>query len=189
MKSNKKRNWTGFLAIILVIFLGAAVSFPKWITLFYPLPHSEIVFAMADEYDVDPYLVFAIIRAESKFQTAAQSPVGARGLMQIMPATADWIAAQMNLENFQAEDLHEPAVNIRMGCWYIKNLNTEFKGSIPLEVAAYNAGRGNVSQWVKEGQWDGDPANMAGIPFPETRQYVKNVLNNYAVYKAIYDRG
>jgi soluble lytic murein transglycosylase len=79
---------TNFLAIILVILLGAAISFPKWITLIYPLPNKEIVFAMAQEYDVDPYLVFAIIRAESKYQTTAQSPAGARGLMQIMPNTA-----------------------------------------------------------------------------------------------------
>jgi soluble lytic murein transglycosylase len=189
LKSNKKRNWAGLLGIVILIVLGVAVSFPKWITFIYPLPHSEIVFAAAKEYKVDPYLVFAIIRAESKFETTAESSVGARGLMQIMPETAQWIAIQMDAENFTADDLHQPAVNIRMGCWYISDLEVEFKGNIPLEVAAYNAGRGKVSQWIKEGQWEGDPVNMAGIPFAETRQYVKNVLNNYAAYKAIYDSG
>ena len=186
MKAHKKRKLLRSLGLILLIFLGAAVTFPKWITLIYPLPHQEIVLAMADEYDVDPYLVFAIIRAESNFQTKAQSSVGARGLMQIMPETAEWIAVQMKMSDFQAEDLHQPEVNIRMGCWYLHNLSTEFKGSIPLEVAAYNAGRGKVKQWIKEGQWDGDTDNIEGIPFPETRQYVKNVLNNCEAYKAIY---
>lgn len=189
MKAHKKRKLLRSLGLILLIFLGAAVTFPKWITLIYPLPHQEIVLAMADEYDVDPYLVFAIIRAESNFQTTAQSAVGARGLMQIMPETAEWIAAQMKMSDFQAEDLHQPEVNIRMGCWYLNNLSTEFEGSIPLEVAAYNAGRGKVKQWIKEGQWDGDTDKIEGIPFPETRQYVKNVLNNCEAYKAIYDGG
>jgi len=183
-----KKRISLLLWIIVLVFLALVISFPKWITLFYPLPENEIVMATAQEFDVDPYLVFAIIRAESKFQTAAKSPVGARGLMQIMPETARWIATQMKLEGFQDEDLHDPAINIRLGCWYLKSLNYEFKGSIPLEVAAYNAGRGNVKQWLQDGKWDGNQRNMEGIPFPETRQYVKNVLKNYEAYKAIYDK-
>lgn len=184
-KINKKR-FTAFLWITILVFLGIVISFPKWITVFYPLPNREIVFSMASEYNVDPYLVFAIIRAESKFQTTARSPVGARGLMQIMPETAEWIAGQMNISDFNSEDLHDPEVNIRMGCWYLKDLTAEFKGDVPLITAAYNAGRGKVNQWVQEGQWNGDMKNIEGIPFPETKQYVKNVMANYQAYKAIY---
>ena len=187
MTNITKNRYSMFLWIIILVFMALVISFPKWITVFYPLPEREIVMATASEFNVDPYLVFAIIRAESKYQTSAQSPVGARGLMQIMPETAYWIAAQMKMENFKEDDLHDPAVNIRLGCWYLKNLNSEFKGSIPLEVAAYNAGRGKVKQWLQEGKWDGNQRNMEGIPFPETRQYVKNVLKNYEAYKAIYD--
>lgn len=186
MKRTTKSRVSICLWVAILVFLGVVISFPKWITVFYPLPNRDIVFSMAHEYNVDPYLVFAIIRAESKFQTTAQSRVGAKGLMQIMPETADWIAKQMNISNFNAEDLHNPEVNIRFGCWYIKDLNTEFKGNIPLQVAAYNAGRGKVSQWVQEGRWDGNPSNIEGIPFPETKQYVKNVLKNYQAYNAIY---
>jgi soluble lytic murein transglycosylase len=190
LKKTAKKKFSRFLWVFILIFLGGVISFPKWITIFYPLPNRDIVFAMAKEYDVDPYLVFAIIRAESKFQTTAQSPVGAKGLMQIMPETGEWIAKQMKIDNFQAEDLHDPEVNIRFGCWYIKDLSTEFKGSVPLQIAAYNAGRGKVSQWIQEGKWDGDPNNMEVIPFPETKQYVKNVLKNYQAYNAIYkDKG
>jgi soluble lytic murein transglycosylase len=152
----------------------------------YPLPNREIVFTTASEYEVDPYLVFAIIRAESNYKTNAQSPAGARGLMQIMPETAVWIAGQMGIENFQPDQLHQPEVNIRMGCWYIRNLRTEFKGNLPLEIAAYNAGRGKVTQWLQERTWDGSAENIGQIPFPETQQYVKNVLKNYQAYQAIY---
>ena len=186
MTDKTKNKFSIILWITILSFLGIVLSFPKWITVFYPLPHDEIIFATAHEYDVDPYLVFAIIRAESKYQNAAESPVGARGLMQIMPETGQWIADQMNVDGFHSDDLHKPEVNIRFGCWYIKNLNDELKGNLPLAIAAYNAGMGKVNQWVKEGKWDGNPKNMEGIPFPETKQYVKNVLKNYEAYKAIY---
>ena len=186
MTRTNKSKVSIFLWAFLLVFVGIAISFPKWITVFYPQPNREIVFSIANEYNVDPYLVFAIIRAESKFQTTAKSPVGAIGLMQIMPETAEWIAKQMNIGDFNVEDLHDPEVNIRLGCWYIKDLNAEFKGNIPLQVAAYNAGRGKVSQWVQDGKWDGNPRSMEGIPFPETKQYVKNVLSNYQAYNAIY---
>ncbi len=187
MKYKTKKKLTTVMWIGIILFLGLIVSFPKWITIFYPLPHRDIVFVNAQEFNIDPYLVFAIIRAESKYQNEAQSPVGARGLMQIMPETGQWIADQMKIDGFKEDDLHKPEVNIRFGCWYINYLNKEFKGKIPLELAAYNAGRANVKQWVKEGKWDGNPRQTEGIPFLETKQYVENVLNSYEAYKSIYD--
>ena len=188
MTQETKSKFSLLMWVIILAFLVVVISFPKWITVFYPLPNRDIVFTTAQDYNVDPYLVFAIIRAESKYQTTAESPVGAKGLMQIMPDTAQWIAEQMKVEGFKTDDLHKPEVNIRFGCWYIKSLNTEFKGSLPLQVAAYNAGRGKVKQWLQEGKWDGNIRNMEAIPFPETKQYVKNVLKNYEAYKAIYDQ-
>lgn len=155
--------------------------------MFYPQPHRELVFTTAYEYGIDPYLVFAIIRAESKYQTGAKSPVGALGLMQIMPETAEWIAGQMDIPNFTPEDLHDPEVNIRLGCWYLHNLNQEFEARLPIVVAAYNAGRGKAKEWVVSEQWDGSAQDLDNIPFPETRQYVHNVLKNYEAYRAIYE--
>jgi len=183
----KKRRKTKRLQIVgLLLILGIIFTFPKWITWIYPLPHQEIVFEMASEYDIDPYLVFAIIRAESNFKTTARSPVGARGLMQIMPETAQWIAGEMGIKRFTTEQLHDPEINIRMGCWYLNNLEREFKGNLPLELAAYNAGRGNVKQWLQDGTWDGSMLGLKQIPFVETQQYVRNVLDNYSVYQKIY---
>jgi soluble lytic murein transglycosylase len=186
LKYRNQKKIKLILWAIIFLFLVLIISFPKWITVFYPLPHQDIVFANAQEFNIDPYLVFAIIRAESKYQNAARSPVGARGLMQIMPETGQWIAEQLKIKDFEPEDLHDPEVNIRFGCWYINYLNSEFKGQIPLELAAYNAGKSKVKQWVRDGKWDGDSLHMEGIPFPETRQYVEKVLSNYEAYKSIY---
>lgn len=181
-----KEQFSIFLWVLILVFLAVVLTFPKWITVFYPLPHQELVFSVAEKHDVDPYLVFAIIRAESKYQTAAESPVGAKGLMQIMPETGSWIADQKGLEGFKPEDLHAPDINIDFGCWYLHNLSQEFQGNIPLTVAAYNAGRGQVEEWVAQDIWHGDIKKIDKIPFPETRQYLKNVLKNYEAYQAIY---
>lgn len=170
----------------IIVFIVVTLTFPKWITLFYPQPHRAIVFNAAQHYDVDPYLVFSIIRAESGFRTNAQSAVGARGLMQIMPETAEWIAQQRGIKGFDPTDLHDPQTNIEFGCWYLGNLNKEFAGRLPMIVASYNAGRGRVREWAISGQWDGSDQHLEGIPYPETRQYVKNVLQNYQAYQAIY---
>ena len=181
-----KEHFSIFLWVSILVFLAVVLTFPKWITVFYPLPHQELVFSVAEEYDVDPYLVFAIIRAESKYQTAAESPVGAKGLMQIMPETGSWIADQKGLEGFKPEDLHDPDINIDFGCWYLHSLSREFKGNIALTVAAYNAGLNKVEEWADQDIWHGEVEETDKIPFPETKQYVKNVLKNYAAYQAIY---
>ena len=170
----------------IIFFMIITFTFPKWITLFYTQPHRTIVFDAAEQYDIDPYLIFSIIRAESGFQTSARSPVGARGLMQIMPETADWIAKQRGIKQFDITDLHEPQINIEMGCWYLASLTREFAGSLPMVVAAYNAGSGRVREWASSGKWDGSEQHLEDIPFPETRQYVKRVLQNYKAYQAIY---
>ena len=181
-----RSRFSTILWVSILLFVVVVLSFPKWITIFYPLPHQELVFSEAREHDVDPYLVFAIIRAESKYQNTAESAVGAKGLMQIMPETAYWIAEQNGIEDFKLEDLHQPEVNISFGCWYLHSLMQEFKGNVPLTVASYNAGRGKVQEWLVGGTWNGDPKEIDKIPFPETRQYLKNVLKNYEAYQAIY---
>jgi soluble lytic murein transglycosylase len=186
LRKRTPNNYPVLLWIAILLFLAVVLTFPKWITIFYPLPHSDIVIANAAEYEVDPYLVFAIIRAESKYETGAESVRGAKGLMQIMPETASWIAAQMDVKDFKVDDLHDPATNIRFGCWYLHSLLKEYHNNIPFTIAAYNAGQGEVQQWIAAGLWDGNPQNLEGIPFPETRQYVRNVLKNHEAYLAIY---
>lgn len=181
-----KSRYSTVLWITILVFFTLLITFPKWIGIFYPQPHRDLVFKEAEECGVDPYLVFAIIRAESKFQNAAESPVGAKGLMQIMPETARWIAEQQGIKDFDVAGLHDPDVNISLGCWYLADLNKEFDGRLSLVVAAYNAGRGRVREWIVNGTWDGSTDRLDRIPYQETRKYVNNVLHNYDAYRAIY---
>lgn len=140
----------------------------------------------AGRNNVDPYLVAAIIKTESNFASGAESRMGARGIMQIMPETGIWAAEQMKLKGFHPDHLYETATNIKIGCWYLNNLNKEFKGNKILVVAAYNAGRGNVRQWLEKERWSGEQATLDQIPFPETREYVGRVLKNYRWYRHLY---
>ena len=172
--------------LFILVFLLIVITFPKWITVFYPQPHKDLVINTALENSIDPYLVFAIIRAESKYQTTAVSPLGAKGLMQIMPETAAWIAEQKGMGDFNQEMLHEPDVNINFGCWYLNSLDKQFEGRLPVIIAAYNAGRGQVGQWINEDTWDGSFEQLDRIPFKETKTYTKNVMKNYEAYLTIY---
>ncbi len=174
------------LWLVMLLLMLVVLTFPRWVTFFYPLPHKEHVINYAAEFEIDPYLVFAIIKTESKFQAEARSPKGARGLMQIMPETARFIATQMNRPDFQEEQLDDPQVNIEMGCWYIASLIRELGGRLPPAVAAYNAGRGNVRKWLVDGVWDGREESVDDIPFAETRRYVKLVLTDYEIYRMVY---
>lgn len=155
------------------------------ITMYYPLKYRTILFQRAQEYGLDPFLVAAVIRAESGFKPRATSDQGARGLMQIMPETGEWIAAQMKVP-YSDELLYDPDYNIRLGCWYLEELHREFGGDTVLALAAYNGGRNNVRKWLDERRWTGEHQTLEQIPFQETRLYVAKVLQNFDRYKRIY---
>lgn len=174
--------WFFLILTLLVVF-----TFPRWIQYFYPLPHKELVYRYAEAYNVDPHLVFAIIRNESQFKTDAESSRGARGLMQLMPETARWAAQKVGLKDYNEARLNDPEINIQLGCWYLSDLSREFKGRLPVVIAAYNAGRGNVREWLMKGIWDGSRENLNDIPFVETRNHVRRVLNDYEIYQAVYE--
>jgi soluble lytic murein transglycosylase len=159
-----------------------ALTYPRWITWLYPLPYYDIVLEQAAAYQLDPGLVFAVIRAESKFDLRAESSVGARGLMQVMPDTAQWIS-QKTGRAVPPEALYQPEANIELGCWYLHYLQEKFDSQLPAVIAAYNAGPNRVEAWLSEGVWSGGADDLGQIPFAETQQYVKNVLRSYAAYQ------
>jgi hypothetical protein len=122
------------------------------------VPYGTLIYEKAKKYDVDPALVAAVIEQESRFRPRAKSPVGARGLMQLMPRTGRWMGAR---------NLYDPEQNVDAGVKYIAYLDKRFNGDLKKIVAAYNGGEGNVMRY-------------RGIPpFRETRQYVKKVMKNY----------
>jgi len=130
--------------------------------------------------------VAAVIRVESSFRSHVTSPKGARGLMQILPSTGAWIADQMGIADFHEDRLFEPELNVKMGTWYLQHLNEQFQRDLAVTLAAYNGGRGNVKNWLQQGIWSGERADVAQIPFPETRHYVWRVLRTYAIYAELY---
>ena len=153
----------------------------------YPYHYKQTVEYYADRYSVDRNLVAGIILAESKFDTKAVSHPGAVGLMQVMPETGTWIAHQIEDDSFTVSKLHEPEMNIKYGTWYMASLQEEFGGNKILALAAYNAGRGNVHEWIELYGWDESTfSDYTQIPFPETREYVKRVLENEQQYVRLY---
>jgi soluble lytic murein transglycosylase len=153
----------------------------------YPQGHWQSIIAAARRQGVDPYFVAAIIREESQFRTDALSPAGARGVMQVMPATGEWIARLTGLRDFDRSKLFEADMNISVGTWYLAHLMKRFKGDLVLVSAAYNAGPEAVAGWIgQSGAAAEKDAFVERIPFMETRGYVKKVLRNYAEYRRIY---
>lgn len=187
MKLNRRKARKRFFLFILLVFMSILLTSKGFWRLLYPIPYKDIIFNEAARNNVDPYLVAAIIKSESNFSSEAESRVGARGIMQIMPQTGTWAADKMNLKGFNTDDLYETETNIKIGCWYLNNLNTEFKGNKILVVAAYNGGRGNVREWLEKEEWSGEHATVDQIPFTETREYVKKVLRNYSIYRSLYN--
>lgn len=152
----------------------------------YPFPFRATIETQAAQAGVDPLLVVAVMRSESKFDVHSVSPRGALGLMQVEPATGSWIAGQLGDRDFNPQRLFEPRVNIAYGTWYLGLLKRQFAGRTPAAVAAYNAGIGRVQGWLASGRWSGSTADLRRIPYPETRNFVSRVLSDWRVYQLLY---
>jgi len=149
----------------------------------YPMPFQRDIAASARENGLEPAFVFGIIRQETRFMPALRSQVGATGLMQLMPATARWVAKKGGFD-FRPELIAEPSTNLRLGAFYLKTVLDSFGGSQPMAAAAYNAGPGRPRRWrgglmVEPAIW------IENVPFFETRDYVKKVGANTAIYAAL----
>ncbi|WP_276892860.1 lytic transglycosylase domain-containing protein [Dialister micraerophilus] len=176
-KSNVRQNHIkrGVRLFTVLLFIGI-VLFSIFLHNYLSRPAPEIrmiITEYAHKYRVQRHLVEAVMHAESKFDQKAVSHVGAVGMMQLMPKTAEWIAQEGEL---QYTDLKEPRQNIMLGTWYIDYLLKKYHNNEVLALAAYNAGRGNVDEWITEYGWKDDFTNIKEIPFPETREFVKLVV-------------
>jgi soluble lytic murein transglycosylase len=151
----------------------------------YPLPFADLIRQEARKANVDPRLLAAMIRQESRFETSATSSAGAQGLMQVMPATAQGIAGRLGWRDFEPQQAYWPYVNVALGADYIGTWLAHFNGSVVTALAAYNGGPGNAATWRK---WapDDDDLMVALIDFNETRIYAQTVYAQYDVYKRLY---
>src|SRR4051794_7355829 len=152
-----------------------------------PLRHEDIIRQQSERKDLDPALVAAIIYQESKFSDRT-SVAGARGLMQITPDTARFIAKQSGGIRFTLADLGTPQINIAYGTWYLRWLLDRYDGRTALAVAAYNAGFGHVDDWVRAAGGPDAFDPKTDIPYPETRNYVQSVLSHRKAYARRYSR-
>ena len=171
------------IGVGLAVWFGPGQEAFREITL--PLRHEDIIRQQAREKDLDPALIAAVIYQESKFRDQT-SHAGARGLMQITPATAEFIARDSGGTAFSQEDLAKPQINIAYGSYYLRYLMRRYDGNTELALAAYNAGETNVDRWVRDAGGQGEFDRVEDIPFPETREYVDNVFELRGDYRRHY---
>lgn len=201
-KSNKtkRKNKSGcclsrFLVVILIFgllgFFGYRLASEMGLKTYllqakYPIRYQEIVEDYAEEFDLDVALVYSVILTESKFDTYAESNVGAKGLMQLTEETGQECARKLGIESFSPEQLFDPEMNVRLGCYYLKKLIQDYDGITETAIAAYNGGPGNVDQWLNDSNCSNGDGTLKEIPFRETRDYVHKVRKAYWNYQSIY---
>jgi len=155
----------------------------------YPKAYGRFVTSYAEQYKYKPAMLWAIMREESTFRPEVVSPVGAIGLLQIMPYTGQEIADGLGVKGFTAERLYDPEINIGFSAWYVRKLLSKYGGNEALAIGSYNAGPDAMDRWLKV---RGDLALdefVEEIPYTETRRYVKRVLMSYGIYEALYGSG
>lgn len=152
----------------------------------YPFPYFELINKWSEKRQLNPFLVVSLIRQESRFQEKIKSVANAIGLMQVLPTTAEWIAPQINID-YSSTDLTDPEDNVMYGTWYLDSTHKQYENNSLLAVASYNAGPGNVSKWLRSLPKDDPDEFVEAIPFPETKNYVRQVLGNYWNYLRIYN--
>jgi soluble lytic murein transglycosylase len=181
------------IAVAGVAAVAAAAILSPWADkavqeLQLPLRHEDIIRQQAAEKQLDPSLIAGVIYVESHFRDQT-SHAGAKGLMQLMPSTADYIASKSGGTQFVQDDLATPQINIAYGSWYLRYLLERYDGDEALALAAYNAGEGKVDEWWRGAADRGEEFDVAAhIPFPETREYVSKVLSARRDYRREYAR-
>jgi soluble lytic murein transglycosylase len=190
-RARLRRRRLGALLLAALLAVGAALALRP---LFHhavreialPLRHEDIIRQQARDKGVDPALVAAVIYAESHFIDGRTSSAGALGLMQLTPDTARYIARKSGGTAFRISDLGTPQVNIAYGTFYLRYLLRRYGDDVPLVLAAYNAGEGNVNTWIARARARGQALDVGAIPFGETRDYVRKVLDARRQYRATY---
>ena len=180
--------WYRVLPLVLLFTMGAISFLYAWgpsllFKALYPLRYEDTIIASSQAHGVDPYLVAAVVKTESNWDSDASSHKGAQGLMQLMPETAHDMVAKgfVDGNRYDASNLTDPATNIEFGCAYLAYLITYFNGATDKAVAAYNAGMGNVDDWTKEGT-----LLHNAITFPETQAYLARVNMAQQRYRDLY---
>ena len=173
-------------AAALVIIVISVIALKKPVMrLIYPDKYSDIIVETANEYSIDPDLLFAVIHTESGFDPDAVSYAGARGLTQITEDTFDWLITKTG-EDYTFDDLFDANVSIKYGALFLGMLKNEFTSDREV-LAAYHAGRGSVNKWLSDSDYSSDGKTLDTIPISDTAHYVHKVTNAIDKYKSLYD--
>ena len=169
---------------IVAVLIGILIYVKTFV---FPLKHFDIIKEEAAKNNIDPYLVLAVIKTESGFNKNVTSPKHAKGLMQIMDSTAEDINQELSL-NIDGDNIYDENVNISLGCKYLSSLIKKYNGNYYLAIIAYNAGMGNVDNWIRDGivSTDLNDSVNNNIPYKETNIYLKKVINYYKIYRKLY---
>lgn len=151
----------------------------------YPMEYTDLICRYAEENDLEPAHVAAVILAESSYRADAVSSVNAQGLMQLLPSTAEWIAGKFG-ETYTEGCLFDPETNIRYGCWYLGFLMDRYDGDKACTSAAYHSGQGTVDKWLQDPQYSSDGKTLSTIPGSNADTYVSRILEYYDKYEEIY---
>ncbi len=189
MNEKNKRKNTIFKIISAIIILSIAFSvaffgFSSLLKTLYPMKYTNTVDKITEQYNLSKFFVYAVIKCESNFDTNAVSSTGARGLMQIMPDTFDWISSKLGKdESFENAFSYE--ISIEYGCYFYSYLLEKYENEA-VAVAAYHAGMTNVDKWLKDKDYSLDGKTLYDIPFPTTKKYVDKVLKTKNIYQNLY---
>ena len=166
-----------FVAGVLIFVIYCYVAVMHFL---YPINYKEQIIEYSNEYNLSKELVASLINAESSFNKDAVSNRGAKGLMQIMPSTASWLAEKLNIE-YSEEMLFQSDYNIHLGTYYLRYLTNKFEDTTVV-LCAYNAGEGVVSEWLANTQYSDNGKTLKSIPYPSTRAYVKKIFDGLRIY-------
>lgn len=176
-----------FVMIVVICYLLFGVINIQQLILqkLYPKDYAEYVYEYAEKNELDPLLVFAIIKAESNFKEDVVSSSDAVGLMQLIETTAEETAKKLQIDYEGKETLLNPETNILLGTTYFASLLDKYD-NITIALTAYNAGSGNVDKWIADGTIKADGSDAENIPYKETNHYVRKILRDYQIYQDIY---
>jgi len=185
VRKKQKRFAAGAAVTALILMVTGILMYPYILNLLYPRKYEGAVRRYSAEYGVDENLVYAVIRTESGFDPGACSDVGARGLMQLMNDTFEWVDMRMEEEHrsppAKFDDMYDPETNIKYGTYLLYLLIDEY-GDIPTAVAAYHTGRGNVNSWLENKDYSEDGQRLRTTPSAATNHYIEKVMKAYEAY-------
>lgn len=185
----KTKTILSCIGILIIACIGALLlnRCYHWLMITaYPTKYAEYVTKTAEEFSVDPSLIYAVIHTESHFDSDALSTAKAKGLMQLTDNTLDWALSKAGeTGKYSPDDLFDPQINIRYGVYVLTLLEKQFHDTETV-LAAYNAGQGTVKKWLKDPEHSTDGVHLINIPYLETEKYVNQVLKTQAKYRQLY---